>query len=134
MAENEPAASSATSLALLFSAVGVGGTLLGATLAPVINYLVNERQMDVKMVEIGIGILRAPPKEDIAVIRSWAIDVIERSSGRKFTEAQRAALVKQELPWSEPRRGYSDGSADEAGPNWSGRKPVFDRFPLTPKN
>jgi hypothetical protein len=62
-----------------------------------VNYWTNERQMDVKMVEIGIGILRAPPKDDIAVMRSWAIDVIEQSSRRKFSAAQRAALLKQEL-------------------------------------
>jgi hypothetical protein len=69
-----------------------------------VNYLTNERQMDVKMVEIGIGILRAPPKEDIAVMRGWAIDVIENNSGRKFTEAQRTTLLKQELliRWDAP--------------------------------
>jgi len=54
--------------------------------------------MDVKMVEIRIGILRTPPKDDIAVMRSWAVDVIEQGSGRKFTPAQRSALLKQELP------------------------------------
>jgi hypothetical protein len=59
--------------------------------------MTNQRQMDVKMVEIGIGILRAPPKDDMVVMRSWAIDVIEQSSGRKFNDEQRAVLLKQEL-------------------------------------
>jgi hypothetical protein len=114
-----------TSLAVWISLAGVCGTVLGATLSPVVNYFVNERQMDVKMVEIGIGILRAPPKEDIAAIRSWAIDVIERSSGRKFTDVQRAALLKEELPWKNDFQPY---------PSVYGGKPVNDRFPLTPKN
>ena len=95
----------ATRTAVWVSIAGVVGTVLGTTIAPLVNYWTNERQMDVKMVEIRIGILRAPPKilrappkDDIAVMRSWAIDVIEQSSGRKFSPAQRAALLKQELP------------------------------------
>jgi hypothetical protein len=97
---------------------GVVGTLLGATVAPLVNYLTNERQMDVKMVEIGLGILRAEPKEDIAAIRGWAIDIIEKSSGRKFTEAQRAVLLKQELPWNSGFTGVAGtgGSATSLTP------------------
>jgi hypothetical protein len=79
--------------------------------------------MDVKMVEIGIGILRAPPTEDVTVIRSWAIDVIEKNSGRESTDVQRAALLKQELP-------YNDFQPYPSNYN----KPVKDRFPLTPKS
>lgn len=109
---------------LWLSVAGVGGTLLGAALAPLVNFWVNERQMDVKMVEIGIGILRAAPTEDVTVIRSWAIDVIERSSGRKFTDVQRAALLKQELPYTNDFQPY---------PSIYSEKPVKDRFPLTPK-
>ena len=52
----------ATRTALWVSNAGVVGTVLGTTIAPLVNYLTNERQMDVKMVEIGIGILRAPPR------------------------------------------------------------------------
>jgi hypothetical protein len=84
--------------ALWLSIAAVAGTILGGTAAPLVNYWTNERQMDIKMVEIGVSILRAPPNDDIALIRSWAIDTIENSSGRKFTAAQRTALVKQELP------------------------------------
>jgi hypothetical protein len=138
MPDNPPAtATSSTSLAVWISLAGVCGTVLGATLSPVVNYFVNERQMDVKMVEIGIGILRAPPVEDIAVIRSWAVDVIEKSSGRKFTEAQRAALLKTELPWVDP--GFTDYApsrrkvGNEGSDTNLGNKPITDRFPLPPK-
>jgi hypothetical protein len=41
-------ATSSTSLAVWISLAGVCGTVLGATLSPVVNYFVNERQMDVK--------------------------------------------------------------------------------------
>jgi hypothetical protein len=62
-----------TKLAASIAVAGVLGTLLGATVAPVVNYWTNERQMDVKMVEIGIGTLRSPPT-----------DVIEASSKRSL--------------------------------------------------
>lgn len=103
-----------TKTAGFIAIAGALGTLVGATIAPLVNYWTNERQMDVKMVEIGIGILRAPPKEDIAVMRSWAIDVIEKSSGRRFSTEQRAALLKQELPiqgvaeWERPSKRKID--------------------------
>jgi hypothetical protein len=90
--------SSSKMTAALVALGTTAGAVLGATVTPLVNYWTNERQMDVKMVEIGIGVLRAPPKEDIAVIRSWAIDVIEKSSGRAFTKQQRDALLNQELP------------------------------------
>jgi hypothetical protein len=40
-----------------------------------------------------IGVMRALNRH----LRSWAIDVIEQSSGRKFNDEQRAVLLKQEL-------------------------------------
>ena len=49
------------------------------------------------MVEIGIGILRAPADDDIASIRSWALDVIEKKSGFPFTEEQREVLLQKPL-------------------------------------
>ena len=48
-------------------------------------------------VEIAIGILRAEPKEDVAPARGWAIDVIERDSGVKFSPEDRAALLLKPL-------------------------------------
>src|SRR5262249_7738960 len=62
-----------------------------------VNYLTNERQVDVKMLEIGLGILREPPKEDAQTMRAWAIEIIEKSSGRPFSEEQRNLLLHKEL-------------------------------------
>lgn len=106
----EPQTSSTSSggrTTTLVAVAGAAGTLIGAALSPLVTYWTNERQMDVKMVEIGVGILRAEPKEEVAAMRSWAIDVIEASSRRKFTPAQRSALLRKALPvvdspWGEP--------------------------------
>jgi hypothetical protein len=56
--------------------------------------------MNVKMVELGVGILRAEAEEthDNVVMRTWAIDTIERSTGRKFSGEERAALLHKALP------------------------------------
>jgi hypothetical protein len=81
----------------LVAVAGVLGTLLGATISPLVNYLANERQVDVKMLEIGLGILREPPKEDAQAMRAWAIEVIEKTSCRPFSEQQRNILLKKEL-------------------------------------
>jgi hypothetical protein len=91
------AGASTTQTTTLVAVAGVLGTLLGATVSPLVNYLTNERQVDVKMLEIGLGILREPPKEDAQTMRAWAIEIIEKSSGRPFSEQQRDILLKKEL-------------------------------------
>jgi hypothetical protein len=91
------AGASTTQTTTLVAVAGVLGTLLGATVSPLVNYLTNERQVDVKMLEIGLGILREPPKEDAQAMRAWAIAIIEKSSGRPFSEQQRDILLKKEL-------------------------------------
>jgi hypothetical protein len=61
---------------------GALGTLPGATVAPVVNYWTNERQMDVKMVEIGIGILRSSaPASDASASPAVALRVTRHGRG-----------------------------------------------------
>jgi hypothetical protein len=105
--------------------VALAGTLASAYF----QYSASERASDVRMVEIGIGILRAPVSEDIAVIRGWALDLIEKSSGLKFDSNQRRALLRNSLPYVEGRswiqqyvpdpcaafRHNSDGSWTQTG-------------------
>ena len=75
----------------------VFGLLIGSLVTAWFGYIGHSRDLDVKMVEIGIGILRAPADDDIASIRSWALDVIEKKSGFFFTEEQREVLLKKPL-------------------------------------
>ena len=62
------------------------------------NFRAAQRQSDIKMVEIAVGILRAPVNDDVAQIRSWALDVIDTGANRKFTTEERAELLKKSLP------------------------------------
>jgi hypothetical protein len=99
--------------------VGIGGAVLGAAgviLAALItgwfNYRSHQNDIDAKMIELSIGILRAEPTPETTPLRQWAVDVMNKRGGASFSEGQRAILLKQELPykgggpWSP---GFSEG-------------------------
>ncbi len=73
-------------LTLLAGAVG------GAVVA-IPAYWGANRQMDVKMVEIAVGILAKEPESGVAPAREWAVDVIAEYSAVKPSDAVRQALV-----------------------------------------
>jgi hypothetical protein len=81
---------------------GVIGAVAGAVATGAFNYLDHKADIDAKMIELGVGILRAEPTDETRPLRQWAIDVIEKRADFKFDEAQRAALLKQELPFKGP--------------------------------
>jgi hypothetical protein len=77
-------------------------TLLGAVIATFITSyygsLSKDRELNIRLVEIGISILRADPKkEDISPARQWAIEVIQRNSGVAFSSDDRAALLHKPI-------------------------------------
>jgi hypothetical protein len=73
-------------------------TAIGALISPALQYFGHEHEMNVKMVELGVGILRTEATKDGAVMRNWAIDTIERATSRKFSDQERASLLNQALP------------------------------------
>jgi|HubBroStandDraft_6_1064221.scaffolds.fasta_scaffold1096793_2 hypothetical protein len=95
------------------------GALLGSALTAWLGYVGRTQELDIRMVEVGIGILRAPPTDDIASIREWAMDVIAKKSGFPFTPEQRAALLKEQLQYRDAY-SYNTGSyvsAPDTSPN-----------------
>ena len=62
--------------AIAFAAAVVGGviTLIG-------QMWTSSREYDAKMVEIAMGVLRAPYDKDLQGVRTWALNVINRHSG-----------------------------------------------------
>lgn len=78
------------------------------------------RDADVRMVEIGVGVLRAKPDEEGAVAaREWAIELIEKRSGVRFSEEAKAQLMKKRLRYSGPFAGSFDttwNSGDDSPP------------------
>jgi hypothetical protein len=71
------------------------GALIGTLAAPFFSWVTTERQVDAKMLEMSVGILREAPKIDDDPIRSWAIKVVEKKSAINFSDAQKAAFLKK---------------------------------------
>ncbi len=82
---------------LVTALIAAGAALVTGVLGAVLGYMSNNRQMDVKMVEIAVGILGQEPKDNIAPAREWAVDVIEHYAEVKPSAAVRAALVNNKV-------------------------------------
>ena len=90
---------------------GVVLTALGALGGSWIALLTKDHELKIRLVEIGIGILRADPKEKITPARGWAIRVIQSNSGENFTPDEMQALLDQPLV----TLGYADTFGNEYG-------------------
>ena len=79
--------------------VGTAGVVAGALVTGVFNYFDHQRDLDAKMIELSVGILRADPTPETKPLREWAIAVMGVRAKFEFDEAQRAALLNQSLPY-----------------------------------
>ena len=83
----------------------IGSTVIGAVLIPVVvglvglevNTAVKERDVQARMVELAVGILREEPVEEDKPLRQWAIEVINAHSGVELGEAA-TSLLERRLP------------------------------------
>jgi hypothetical protein len=80
---------------------GVTGGVIGAAVTGSFNYLSHKGDLDAKMIELSVGILRAQPTPETEPLREWAIGEIEKRARFEFDEPQRAALLKKELPFKD---------------------------------
>jgi len=98
--------------------IAIGGAVLGA-LATIttgaFDYLHKTDELKVHMVEIAIGILHADPKDDVTAARGWALDVIEKNSGVRFSQEDREVLLKKALSISSSA-GWTDYSSNSGPP------------------
>lgn len=74
-------------------AIGALVAALSASAGAGVTFLNTNREMDVKMVEIAVGILSQEPKANIAPAREWAVDLISRYAEVKPSPEVRAALI-----------------------------------------
>lgn len=74
----------------------------GALINNAFNYLDKKADIDAKLIELSVGILRSQVTDETRPLREWAIHALEERADFKFDEAQRAALLKQELPYKGP--------------------------------
>jgi hypothetical protein len=86
----------------------------GATISALYSYSNRNRELDIELIKVGIGILRADPKETQTVgARTWAIEIIEKYSGHNFSIQARKELLKDKLEYF----GYT--AAEGWVPTWS---------------
>lgn len=98
--------------------------IVGAVVSAWFPYLNRDRELNIRLVEIGIGILRSDPeKSGVSAARQWAIDIIERSSGLAFKPEDRAELLNRPL-------GF-DSSFDYGGFGFSDAPSTADKPAIT---
>jgi hypothetical protein len=85
--------------AWLIAAIGVAGGVIGAGITGAFSYLGQKNDLDGKMIELSIGVLRADPTPGSQPLRAWAIDVIQKRGNFTFNQAQQEALLKEALPF-----------------------------------
>ena len=87
----------------------IGANAIGAVAIPVIvgligwqvNASVKERDAEIKMIEMAVGILQAKPDPEATTgLREWAVDLIDRHSEVAISSEARDELVKRPLPMS----------------------------------
>ena len=83
--------------AIVVAAIALAGVLGGAWF----TLLTKDHELKIKLVEIGIGILRADPKENVTPARRWATEIIQQNSGVPFTEDEKKALLDNKLSYVE---------------------------------
>ena len=104
---------------LLKGLVPLLAAILGGLVVAVPTYLTSNRQMDVKMVEIAVGILSQKPEANIEPARSWAVDVIQHYAQVELTPDVKKALIENRaLGYSTPgfNMGYDTSWDTSSGP------------------
>jgi len=104
LSDGHDRAGEAHSFRLVTSLVGMAGAIVGADLS-------HQGDIDAKIIEISVGVLRAEPTKETMPLRGWGIDVIEKRAGFKFTSEQEAALKNKSLPYAGPALSRAIGEA-----------------------
>ncbi|UES40923.1 hypothetical protein [Roseibium aggregatum] len=74
-------------------------TVAGTVFVSHYGWIGKSRDQDIKMVELGIGILKADPRESdqTSPAREWAIRIVERYSGESFSKDDRTKLLERSI-------------------------------------
>ena len=81
---------------------GVAGTILIPVVIAFVTWQVNsglkERDAQIRMVELAVGILQQEPNPETGTgLREWAVSVIDEQSGVKLSPAAKSALLNEQL-------------------------------------
>jgi hypothetical protein len=75
------------------------------------------RELDIRMVEIALSLLKPDPNTDPNKVgaREWAINVMEKYSGVRFSEAARKSIIATSVPVD---KGILQGSPRKCCSQW----------------
>lgn len=83
----------------------LGSGLIAALTAAIVSILTNlisakirNRELDIQMLHIALGILREDPEKDDDVFRTWAVEIFKKYSDVKVDSNMEKKLLKQKLP------------------------------------
>jgi hypothetical protein len=89
-------------IATIGIASATAGAILGAILGPLITgafgYVTRISETDPKITDMAIAILQTKPRADTEQLRKWAVDAIDWRAKPALNPAQKAELLKLELP------------------------------------
>lgn len=89
-------------VSLTAAGIACVGAIVSAAVPALYTHTSRNRELDIKLVEIGISILRADPKEtQTNAAREWAIRIIEAHSGQKFSQEAKNELLNKKLTYDE---------------------------------
>jgi hypothetical protein len=91
---------------------GAIGVVAGALVTGLFSHFDHKGDIDAKMIELSIGVLRAEPTGDSGPLREWAVETIEDRANFKFTPEQHSILVKRPLKVG----AYSSNPYDSGDP------------------
>jgi hypothetical protein len=98
MSELEAPRKGREAISIVAAGIACVGAIISAMVPAIYSYSGRTKELDVRLVEIGISILRADPKEaQTKGAREWAINVIEAHSGQTFSNEAKQELLQHKL-------------------------------------
>jgi hypothetical protein len=123
-----PSAGWVAALTIVPALVGGLAGFGGAWVTGYFSLASKDEELRVRLVEIAISILEADPsKTDLTPARGWAMDVIDQKSGVKFSDADRAALLKKPI-LGEDLSAWKDSKYIKGVPMYMPIAPGSDAF------
>ncbi|WP_156436443.1 hypothetical protein [Bradyrhizobium pachyrhizi] len=105
-------------VSVIAAAIACIGAVASAFIPALYTYSSRDKELDIELVKIGVGILRADPKEaQTNGAREWAVDIIEQYSRRRFSPRARSELLQYQLNYA----GYTDYSPFDCTYNPGGK-------------
>lgn len=101
--------------------IGAIGAVIGGLIVASFDYVAREREIDVKMVEIAVELLKEDPNGPLQPARKWAVDVIQKHSDPRLSDSAYQALINCRLVIDlDDKFGRIGATASEKAPGLSG--------------